>query len=112
MKHTFTIKQNDTLPTFQVTEMAYGDGTPVIFASGDAAVFNLRIANDRSADKKVDGGPVELEEGTSNCTYAWQIGDTDTVGKYVAEVEVTFASGGVATWPNDSHFIVHVTNDV
>ena len=112
MSEIFYIKQNDTLPSLLVENMAYGDGTPVVFAAGDVGIFNMRLASDPEATPKISGGAVTLNTGLASCVYPWQPNDTDTAGDYHAEVEVTFASGGKATWPNFTNFIIRITDDL
>jgi hypothetical protein len=44
--------------------------------------------------------------------YVWLASNTDTVDDYFAEFQVTFVSGGVETFPNDSHLLVRVSEDL
>jgi hypothetical protein len=47
-------------------------------------------------------------------TYEWQAGDTDTIGKFLAEWEVTWPSPptGPATFPNDGYMKLVVKDDL
>ena len=38
--------------------------------------------------------------------------DTDESGKFFGEVEITFASGVITTYPNNRHFQITITDDL
>jgi hypothetical protein len=104
---TFTIKQGDTSPALRValkyddckavnttdaTVMfhmrEYGGTTPVISAAG--VVVSI-------------GGIVE---------YRWAGGDTDALGSYEAEFEITYADGTVETFPSNGYIPVQVNEAI
>lgn len=99
----FSIKQNDTSPSLQSTLK-------------DAALnpINLTGASVRLHMKSVDGGfKVDEEMVVVNALqgvvqYDWQEGDTDTVGTYYVEFEVTHSDDSVETFPNDGNKVVSV----
>lgn len=114
----FEIKQNDRRPVFVVVlKDNFGEaGEAVVdLTAATAAVFNMRAAS---------GGAVKISRGActiSNAaggevTYAWAATDTDTVGEYEAEVEVTWNDGKAETFPGGptagSYFDITITDDI
>lgn len=87
-----------------------GDTEPplVIVVTDDGAAVDLTTATEIRLRTY---GSVALETTTvtgdadGNVTYEWQPGDTDTAGKFQAEVRVTTASGGKQTFPNEGYLI-------
>lgn len=105
----FYIKQNDTSPSFLIT-CKDGAGT-VVPIVGATVVFNMRAKD--STDMKITRGACEVVDGAAGTArYLWQVGDTDTVGTYEAEFEVTFADGKVETFPNRGYKLVKIEDDL
>jgi hypothetical protein len=103
----FSIKQNDTSPSLQATLK-------------DAALtpINLTGANVRLHMKSVDG-TLKIDQPMSVVTptqgiiqYDWQAGDTDTVGTYYVEFEVTYSDASVETFPNNGSKVVSVVKEL
>jgi len=44
--------------------------------------------------------------------YNWTAADTDTVGSYQAEFEVTYADASIETFPNDGYIRVEIIDDI
>lgn len=44
--------------------------------------------------------------------YAWATGDTDTIGKYKGEFEVTFVGNLKQTFPNDDYLLIEIKADL
>jgi hypothetical protein len=44
--------------------------------------------------------------------YDWQVGDTDTVGAYYVEFQVTYSDASVETFPNNGSKIVSVVREL
>ncbi len=44
--------------------------------------------------------------------YAWQAADTDTVGRYRAELQVTYADGTIVTYPKRGYLTIDVVEDL
>lgn len=93
----FVIKQNDTSPVVSA-----------VLKDSNGAVKDLTAASVRfhmkayQADStKVDAAGTVVGDPTEGVVkYVWQAGDTDTVGTYNAEFEVTYGDGSVETFPN------------
>jgi hypothetical protein len=103
----FSIKQNDTSPSLQATLK-------------DAALtpINLTGANVRLHMKSVDG-TLKIDQPMSVVTplqgiiqYDWQAGDTDTVGTYYVEFEVTYSDASVETFPNNGNKTISVVREL
>lgn len=103
----FSIKQNDTSPSLQAT-LKDSAQNPVDLT--DAAVmFHM---------KSVDGAvKVDRQMTITNASggvvqYDWQTGDTDTVGTYYVEFEVTYADASIETFPNNGNIAVSVVREL
>lgn len=110
----FVIKQNDQLPALIVTCL---DGAePVDLLTATSARLLMR---NLSAGLKVDA-EVEILDQTDDdnlgkVTYEWEPTDTDTVGTFNAEIEVTWPDGKIQTFPaskTQKYFKVIVLNDL
>jgi hypothetical protein len=111
----FQIKQNDTRPLFVVVlKDDFGEETeaPVnLTTAGGTAFFNMRAKA---------GGAVKISRGTAlvtnaaagEVTYSWLPADTDTAGEYEAELEVSWPSSKVETFPNSGYWDVTVVDDI
>jgi hypothetical protein len=104
----FFIKQNDTSPSLVATLKDFED---------DA--INLTDANVRFHMKSIDGtlkidAPMTIVSTPTLglIRYDWQTGDTDTVGTYYVEFEVTYADNTVETFPNTGSETVSVIRDL
>ena len=99
------IKKNDTEPIIKAVLMEVTDeapnGTPVDL-TGASVKFIMKQSGATSA--KVDAAADITDEENGEVQYEWvwdaeeETYDTDTEGDYLAEFEVTKASGKVCTW--------------
>lgn len=103
----FSIKQNDTSPSLQATLK-------------DAAQdpINLTGATVRFHMKSVDG-TLKIDQPMTVVTplaglvqYDWASGDTDTVGTYYVEFEVTYNDASVETFPNNGNKTISVVREL
>lgn len=106
---TFYIKQNDTSPSIRAT-LKDGDGNVVNLT--DASVrFHMRTIGGTTT--KVDADASIVSPNTSGIVqYDWAASDTDTVGSYQAEFEVTYGDLSVETFPNNGYIRVEITDDI
>jgi len=105
----FRIKQNDTGPAIQGT-LKDADGN-VVDVTGASVVFNMRSADDGTV--KVNRGVGSVVDGAAGTVkYEWAAADTDTVGTYEAEFEVTYSDGTIETFPNTRYIKVKVGDDI
>jgi hypothetical protein len=109
----FYIKRGDTEPPIKCI-LKDANGT-VVDPSDGTVRFHMSKVRGRSITSLIDA-PAAIENMTyedatvKGVAYYWTTGDTDqTAGEYSAEWEYTDKDGGVWTFPNDSHNVVHIT---
>lgn len=105
---TFYIKQNDTVPSIRAT-LKNGSGNAVDLASTTIR-FHMRALGGTSA--KVDAAASIINANTGIVQYDWDAADTDTVGSYQAEFEVTYSDSTVETFPNNGYILIKITDDI
>jgi hypothetical protein len=49
---------------------------------------------------------------TGQIRYDWLAADTDTVGTYQAEFEVTYSDSSIETFPNDEYLTILITPEL
>lgn len=98
------MKQRDTLPTFSAI-LQGSDGAPVILVNSSAR-FLMRDAKTRAV--KVDRAAVITNPTGGRIEFAWAVADTDRVGFFDAEVEVTYDDGSLETFPSQGAHRVEV----
>ena len=104
----FYIKQNDTAPFLLVT---LRDGSEnVIDLTGATAVFKMRPVGQETA--KTDRAAIIHNEDNGQVRYEWQASDTDTIGSYEAEFQITFVDGKIETFPNSDFIRITITDDI
>lgn len=101
------IKRNDTAPAFLAT-LRDGAGAAVDL-TGATARFVMR---DSEGATKVSAAATITAPAAGRVQYSWVAGDTDTVGTYAAEVEITFADATVQTFPSQGYQAVVVWEDL
>jgi len=87
------IVQNDTRPPldFNLTQ----DGAPVDL-TGCTVKFYMKDAV--SGSVKINGATCSIVDAPKGiCRYVWTGSDTNTIGTYLGEVEVTFSDGKIQT---------------
>lgn len=106
---TFYIKQNDTAPAIRAT-LQDGDGNAVDLT--DATVrFHMKAID--ASTVKVDDIVSIVSPATSGVVqYNWIADDTDTVGSFHAEFEVTYSDTSIETFPNNGYIRVEITDDI
>ena len=103
----FTIKQNDTSPSLGAT-LKDAQLVPVSLV-GAAVKFHM---NSLEGVVKVNQTMTVTDAEGGVIQYDWQAGDTDTVGAYYAEFQVTYVDGSVETFPNDGNLVVSVVKEL
>lgn len=99
----FNIKQNDTSPSLQAT-LKDSALNPVNLL-GASVQFHMKSLD---GTLKVDASMDVVDVDSGIIRYDWQSGDTDTVGAYYIEFEVTYADGSVETFPNNGNKVISV----
>ena len=103
---TYYVKQGDTAPVAAAT-LLDPSGAPVSL-SGASVVFHM---SDQARAVVVNAAAIIDPDQVGNkgkVTYQWLIADTDTVGIYLAEWQVTFADSSVQTFPNLGYDTVQI----
>ena len=103
----FSIKQNDTSPSLQAT-LKDSAQTPVDL-TGATVMFHMKSVD---GTIKVDRQMTVTNAAGGVVQYDWQSGDTDTVGTYYVEFEVTYADSSVETFPNNGNRAVSVVREL
>jgi len=105
---TFYVKQNDTSPDMLAT-----------LQDADGNAINLTAASVRFHMRPVGGGAIVVDQAATVVTaldglvrYNWIADDTDTVGSYQAEFEVTYADASIETFPNDGYIRVEIIDNI
>jgi predicted ArsR family transcriptional regulator len=105
---TFYIKQNDTAPAIRAT-LKSGSGTPIDLTNATVRFHMKDLENTVIVDAEAE---VILPVSSGVVQYVWQTGDTDTVGAFKAEFEVTYSNSQIETFPNDSNIAVSISPEV
>lgn len=101
----FSIKQHDTWPNLVLP--LKNDGLPLDLSTAASVKVILR------AGALIVQGPGTITDAVGGVvTYVWGAGDTDVVGEYKGEVEITWDSGKVETVPNTGYFKVKIIADL
>ena len=112
----FEIRKGDRLPPYLVDALDK-DANPIDLSGQTAIVFSMR---DRSTNVlKISQVAGSLEEGGDGATfnrmrYDWQATDTDTVGQFEGEFELTFSPGVKRSFPASEKqtLIIQVHDDI
>lgn len=105
----YSIKRGDRRPPFTSTLEAPID-TPIDLTG--CTVKFLMAAKDSPYAVKVDAAATIVSAVDGTVSYAWGATDTDTIGTYEAEWEITYGDGTKMTVPGDSYLYVRVVRDV
>lgn len=105
---TFYIKRNDTSPAL-LASLQDANGTAVDMTAASVR-FHMRQINSQVVKVDADAVIVAAEQG--EVRYNWQTADTDTIGSYQAEFEVTYSDGTIETFPNDGYIPVNIVGDI
>ena len=106
MAERFTMKTNDLEPSFEVQLL---DGsTPVDLTSAMGVLFIMRNRKGVKAIGAMNVADQTASDTVGIVTYTWVLGDTDTVGTYQVEVEVTWPGLRQQTFPAAQYLIVSV----
>lgn len=101
------MKQNDLKP-YLVLKLL--DGDVVADLTTALAVRFLMRSPDGSLKVNAPMTVTDAVEGL--VTYVWQLGDTNTLSNYKAEVEVMWPGSKPQTFPNNTYFVVAVIDDL
>ena len=103
----FSIKQNDTSPALQATLK----DTSLTAVDLTGATVRLHM-NSIEGTSKIDAAMAVTNALGGVVQYDWQAGDTDTVGTYYVEFQVTFPDSSVETFPNNGNKVVSIVREL
>ncbi len=92
-----SMKQNDRLPVLDAI-LQQGDPAYPIDLTGCTVKFIMRAKG--NSDPKVSGACSIVDAAAGAVRYEWAAVDTDTIGSFEAEFEITTAGGKKLTVPN------------
>lgn len=103
------MKTGDTEPGPELT-LLDAAGAPVNLTGATVRFIMATSATPRAI--VVDAVAVLADAASGRVDYVWGATDTATAGSYVAEVEVTYASGRVQTFPTSGYFDITINEDL
>ena len=92
-----------------VAELKDGQNAAVDLTSSSVR-FHMRQIG--SAAIVVDKPAVIVNAAIGLVRFDWAAADTDTIGSYQAEFEVTYDNSAVETFPNNSYIRVDILDDI
>jgi len=105
---TFYIKQNDELPALQITVTL--DGVAYDLSAATALTFSMMDQD--GVAKIAEVAAAFVTDGTDGkLIYQWVDGDTDEVGTFDGEFELTFAAGQLSI-PNREHLTIEIIEEL
>jgi len=104
----FYIKQNDTAPIILVTLKDGNDA--VVDLTAATAMFKMRAVGQTTV--KTSASAIIHNADAGQVRYEWAASDTDTIGSYEAEFQITFVDGKVETFPNSDFIRITITDDI
>ena len=104
----FFIKQNDTVPGIRAT-LKNGSGNAIDLINATVR-FHMRSLSGTTA--KVDASATVVNANNGLVQYNWVATDTNTIGSYQGEFEVTYPDATVETFPNDGFLHIEVLDDL
>ena len=103
----FYWKQGDTAPAI-AEQLFDGTGAPVPL-TGASVKFMMQAPG---STVKVNAAATITDAALGKVSYTPIATDTDTIGDYLVEWQVTFSGGQFETFPNSGHQKVRVTDDI
>jgi len=106
----FAIKRGDT--DADITAVLR-DGTGAIQPLDGATVkFSMREFDTGMVTILLQNAEIVLPAANGKVKYAWQGGDTDDVGYFYAEWQVTYGGGGIQTFPSNGYHLISIQHDL
>lgn len=108
------LKRNDTLPKIKIAVVERNSDNPGLTTpvdlTGATATFTM-VTDDDARTVKVNAETATITSDVGGLIeYAWTSSDTDTVGDYLGEFEITLG-GGKITLPNDDSLEIEIVAD-
>lgn len=103
------VKAGDTAPVVRATLL---DALGAAVDLTGATVRFVMATSTTPRTVKVDAAATVVNAAGGVVEYAWAALDTNTVGAYVAEFEVTYANTKVQTFPTTGYVDVTISDDL
>ncbi len=104
---TFTVKQNDTVPALEA-QLLDSEGNPINLDMCGVR-FHMRDGYGR---KEIIRPAIITSAAQGLIKVNWQAGETDTVGVYRCEFQITFTDNTILTVPNDGYFLINIVQEL
>jgi hypothetical protein len=101
----FYVAQNDQSPNIE-RELT-GDDGDTLDLTGASVDFEL-YDSDRSQVSLSGSASIGSPESDGIVVYDWDSGDTDTVGSYLGQFVITWATGDEEKFPNDDWIQIRI----
>ena len=82
----------------------------IVEVTGASAKFHVAKLN--SSSVITDASATVTNGSAGTVEYAWSASDTDSIGTFRVEFEVTFPTGLVETYPNSGYISIQITDDI
>lgn len=102
-----TLKRGDRNPSLEAT-LQQATGAPIPLHGVTQVKFLMKDEN----TLKIDSPVTIIDAARGLVKYDWAAEDTDTVGNYQAEFEITFSDGKKMTVPNNGYIVVVILEDL
>lgn len=96
------MKRGDTAPTFRAQLLDAATPVDLTTSTGVRLLIQGQTAKTLTVEPGADGW----------VHYIWQANDLTVASTYKGEVEVTWASGKVQTFPANGYFVLYVFDDL
>lgn len=103
----YKLKQGDRTPALRTTLTDQTTGLPIDLTTAVSAVFRMRKADATTLLINLPASIVSPPTA-GKLEYAWNSGDTDTVGDYYVEWEVNYGAGNVKTYPSADYNLITI----
>ena len=104
----FRIKKDDTLPYLAIQ---IKDSAGAAYNLTNCSV-EFHMSSTIGGATKVNAAAVVTLAASGHVEYRWAVGDTDTVGLYYGEFQVTTPGGAIFTVPVKNNLTIDVIQDL
>ena len=107
----FLIKQHSVVPSLTGI-LKDGDGNPVDLSAATSCVFHMRFEKTQAVVIEDGSCVFDGDRTTGKVTYIWADGDTDVVGTYFGEFEITWTGDKEQTFPSTGYIVIEIIGDI
>lgn len=108
---TFTITQGDTSPS--LASQLSADGEPIDLSGVNGVRFIMQDRYEQVViDEGIQGSLNFIDAENGEVEFVFTAKQTETVGSYEAEFEVTYSNGAVETFPGNRKINVEIVEQI